>query len=191
MTKIIVFAGSARKDSLNKNLAKYGAKKLKDLGIDATFIDLANYTMPIYDGDLETAEGLPENAQKLKNLFMEHDGFLIASPEYNGSFSPLLKNVIDWVSRTPKNDSPPLSAYKGKTAGIFSTSPGALGGLRGLVHLRSLLGNIGVHVIPNQAAIGGGSEAFDDNGDLINENHKNMVNAVLEQLAESTNKLKG
>ena len=191
MTKIIVFAGSARKESTNKKLAKYGANKLKEAGVEATFIDLADYTMPIYDGDLEDAEGLPENAQKLKKLFMEHDGFLIASPEYNGSFSPLLKNVIDWASRAPQNDSPPLSAYKGKTAGIFSTSPGGLGGLRGLVHLRSLLGNIGVHVIPNQAAIGGGFEAFDDNGNLVNENHINMVNAVVEQLAETTKKLKG
>ncbi len=188
MTKIIVFAGSSRKESTNKKLAKYGAKKLKAAGVEATFVDLADYPMPIYNGDLEDEKGLPENAQKLKKLFIEHDGFLIASPEYNSSFSALLKNVIDWTSRATKNDATPLTAYKGKTAGIFSTSPGALGGLRGLVHLRSVLGNIGAHVVPNQAAISG-IEAFDDNGNLVNKNHINMVHSVIEQLAKTTKKL--
>lgn len=186
MSKIIVFSGSSRKDSINKKLAKYGAKKLKELGVDNTFIDLADYPIPIYDGDFEDSEGFHENAKKLKELFMSHSGFLISSPEYNGSFSPLLKNVIDWVSRKSKDDKTNLAAYTGKTAGIFSISPGSLGGLRGLVHLRSLLGNIGIHVIPNQAAIGNGFEAFDENGNLKNEPHIKMVDGLLEQLADST-----
>lgn len=97
--RILAFAGSARKDSLNKRLVKIAAAGAVKAGAHVTILDLKNYPMPLYDGDLEAAEGLPPNAAVVRQLMLEHNGFLIASPEYNGSVSPLLKNVIDWTSR--------------------------------------------------------------------------------------------
>ena len=121
-----------------------------------TLLDLRDYPMPLYDGDLEEASGIPEPARRFKQVLIEHDGFLIASPEYNSSISPALKNAIDWASR-PVPGEPALVAYQGKTAGLMAASPGALGGLRGLVHVRAILGNIGVLVIPEQIAVSSAS----------------------------------
>lgn len=118
--------------------------------------------------------GEPQNAQKLKLIFAEHDGLLISCPEYNSSITPLLKNTIDWVSR-PSEGKPPLFAYAGKFAGLMAASPGALGGLRGLVHVRAILGNIGVTVVPNQLAISQAFEAFDNDGNLFDEKQQNTV----------------
>lgn len=127
MIKLLFFAGSARKNSLNKNLAKAAYNIALNQGSTATFIDLKDYPMPLYDGDLEDESGLPEKAIELKEVFMAHNGFFIASPEYNSSFSPLLKNSLDWVSRPHEKNEPPLSAYCNKVAAITAASPG--GGL--------------------------------------------------------------
>lgn len=121
-------------------------------GAAVTLIDLKDYALPIYDGDLEAKSGLPENAKRLKTLAKTHDALLIASPEYNSSFTPLLKNALDWMSRQEAGEKS-LEAFQGKTAALLSASPGKLGGLRGLVHLRSMLGNIGVLVLPDQVAV--------------------------------------
>ena len=152
MVRILAFAGSTRKKSFNKVIVKVAAQGATEAGAKVTFIDLADYPLPIYNEDLEAESGLPENALKLKQLMLEHDGLLIASPEYNSSYSALLKNTIDWVSRRSDNEKP-LAAYKDKVAGIMAASNGALGGLRGLVTLRMLLENIGVIVLPNQKAV--------------------------------------
>ena len=117
-----------------------------------TLIDLRDFAMPLYDGDLEEREGLPANARVLKDLMLSHQGFLISSPEYNSSISAVLKNAIDWASR-PVTGEAPLACFTGKAAAIMSASPGALGGLRGLVHLRSILGNINVLVLLDQVAV--------------------------------------
>ncbi len=130
-----------------------------------TVIDLKDYSLPLFDQDLEAAEGIPDNSLKLKKLFKDHSGFLIASPEYNSSITPLLKNTIDWVSRQV-GDEKPLECFAGKTAAILSASPGGLGGLRGLAHLRSILGNIQVLVIPEQTAVSQAFQAFDEKGNL-------------------------
>ena len=145
--KILAFAGSTRTDSLNKKLVKIAANGAKNVGAEVTFIDLRDYPMPLYDGDLEAKEGLPPNALKLKEIFWQHQGFLIASPEYNSSYSGVLKNTIDWLSRPASSDEPGLSCFVGRVAAIMSTSPGALGGLRGLAALRQLLENIQVIVL--------------------------------------------
>src|SRR5574340_1703531 len=121
-------------------------------GVDVTVIDLRDFAMPLYDGDLEQKEGLPSNALKLKDLMKSHHGFLISSPEYNSSISGVLKNTIDWASRQSDGEAP-LACFNGKVAGIMSASPGGLGGLRGLVHVRAILENISVLVIPEQIAI--------------------------------------
>ncbi|MEM5496647.1 NAD(P)H-dependent oxidoreductase [Paraglaciecola mesophila] len=184
--KILFLAGSARKDSLNKKLAKVAYELALEQGADATFIDLRDFPMPIYDGDDEATDGLPENAIKLKQLFIEHSGVFIASPEYNSSFSALLKNSIDWISRPHVEKERPLSAFSDKVAALASTSPGALGGLRGLVPLRMLLGNIQVMVIPEQLAIGGGMTAFDDQGKLTDEKQQRALGLIVARLISET-----
>jgi chromate reductase len=185
--KILVFAGSARKDSANKKLAHFATRQFDNKEIEVTFIDLADYPLPIYDGDLELME-FPENAKKLHSLFKSHQALLIAAPEYNSSVTPLLKNVIDWVSRGFDQEAS-MSAYKGKVAGLISASPGALGGLRGLVHLRSILGNIGVLVIPEQVALGSAFEAFDEQGELKDDGVVKRLNSLTRSLSSVTKKL--
>ena len=135
MPRILAFAGSARRDSFNKKLVSAAAEMARELGAEVTVVDLADYPMPIYDGDEESENGHPEASNKLYQLMKEHDGFLVACPEYNSSITPLLKNTIDWVSRT-RDAEPPLVAFTGKVVALLSASPGALGGMRGLVHVR-------------------------------------------------------
>jgi len=190
MAKILFLAGSARKQSINKKLVKLAANMAKTAGADVTVVDLKDYEMPLYNGDLEMEHGIPDNAKKLKQLFMDHHGFFIASPEYNSSFSPLLKNTIDWMSRPHEENETPLVAYKGKVAALGAVSPGVLGGLRGLVPLRMLLGNIGVTVIPSQIAIGSGFKAFDSEGKLNNEAQANMLQATIDELIRTADRLK-
>jgi chromate reductase len=191
MPKLLMFAGSARTASTNKQLAALAASTAQKAGIDVTLIDLKDFEMPIYDGDLESDAGLPENAKRLKQLFVEHDGIFIASPEYNSSFSPLLKNALDWISRPHAENEPALWAYNNKVAALGSVAPGALGGLRGLVPLRMMLGNIGVMMVPNQVAISNGFSAFDDAGTLKNEQQSQMLKATLDQLILTTRAMAG
>jgi NAD(P)H-dependent FMN reductase len=188
MTKLIFLAGSAREKSFNKRLAQTAAKLAEEKGADVKFIDLAHYDMPLYNEDIEAESGLPPMAIDLKEKFQACDGFFIASPEYNSALSPLLKNTIDWLSRPHVENEKSLSAYKGKVAAISSASPGALGGLRGLVSLRSILGNIGVHVIPSQVAVGSAFEAFNENG-LIDEKMLSMLSKQIDEFVETASKL--
>lgn len=189
MSKILAFAGSSRKHSFNKKLAAIAAQGARDAGADVTVIDLADYPAPVFDQDLEAEQGMPETMREFKKLLIAHDGFLIASPEYNSAFSPLLKNVIDWASRKESVDEAPLLAYKGKYAAIMATSPGALGGLRGLVFLRLLLSNIGVTVLPGQQAIAMAGKAFAEDGSLIDPQQHQSILSLGRQLAETIDKL--
>jgi NAD(P)H-dependent FMN reductase len=167
--------------------AKTAFQMAKSKGIDATFVNLRDYPMPLYKGDLEDSNGTPDNAKKFKKLFVEHDGFFIVSPEYNSSYPPLLKNVIDWISRPDgKNLGEP---FKGKTAVISASSPGGLGGMRVLVPLRMLLGNIGVHVIPSQVAVNFVTKAFDADGMLVVDNQRNLMDVTLDELKNTTDAL--
>jgi chromate reductase, NAD(P)H dehydrogenase (quinone) len=188
MAKILAFAGSTRSGSLNKKLIAIAADEARRQGAEVTLIDLQDYPLPLYNGDLEDEEGVPEAGQRLFSLFEEHAGLLLACPEYNSSITPLLKNTIDWVSR-PQSGKESIAAFGGKVAGLLSASPGALGGLRGLVHVRSILGNIGVHVIPNQVAVSKAHEAFDDSGALRDDKMEKRIAGVVTQLVETTAKL--
>jgi NAD(P)H-dependent FMN reductase len=187
--RILAFAGSTRKDSFNVKLVKIAAEGAREQGADVTILDLRQFPLPIFDEDLEGSEGTPENAKKLKQLFMDHDGLLIASPEYNSSITPLLKNTIDWISRADEGEAP-LAAYDAKVAALMAASPGGLGGLRGLVHLRSILGNIGVTVLPNQVAVGKANEAFGENGQLLSSDQTQKIFALGSQLTDVLSKLK-
>ncbi len=186
--KILAFAGSHRKESLNKKLAFAAAEMARDAGAEVTFVDLKDYPMPLYDGDYEDENGVPDTTKQLFDLMLAHDGLLIACPEYNSSITPLLKNTIDWLSRL-RHDGKPLAAFAGKTAALLSASPGALGGLRGLVHVRSILGNIQVHVIPQQNALGNANDAFADDGSISDTSAKARVESVVTTLVETTKKL--
>jgi chromate reductase len=190
MTRIIALSGSSRNGSYNQTLIKIAAAGARSAGADVEIIDLNEYELPLFNEDLERKNGVPENALKLKKLFIEANGFLISSPEYNSSVSPLLKNTIDWVSRAVEGETP-MAAYTGKVAGIMAASPGGLGGLRGLVHLRSILQNIGVIVVPKQVAISRAFEAFDDSGSLKEERQQESVQAIGIAVANVAAKLGG
>ncbi len=188
--KIVAFAGSLRAGSFNKKLLAIAADAARAAGAEVTIIDLRELALPLFDQDLEDASGLPEGAKKLKGLLRASDGFLIASPEYNSSLTAALKNAIDWASRTESDDEPPLVAYRGKVAALCAASPGALGGLRGLVTLRSILGNIGVLVLPDQVAISKAHEAFDDAGKLKDERKTKQIATLSRGLVDLLTKLK-
>jgi NAD(P)H-dependent FMN reductase len=187
--RILAFGGSLRRDSFNQKLAAIAAQGAREAGAEVTLIALRDFPMPVYDGDLEDTSGMPEHAKRLKELFRTHDGLIISAPEYNSSITAALKNAIDWVSRSESDDEPPLVAFTGKSAILCAASPGALGGLRGLVHVKAILGNIGVTVLPNQVAVGKAYEAFGPDGALLNEKQAASVKALGAQLARHLAKL--
>ena len=187
--RILSFAGSLRAGSFNKRLVKIAADAARDAGAEVTLIDLLDLPLPVLNQDDEDAHGLPENAKKLKALFLSHHGFLIASPEYNSSITAVLKNVIDWVSRAETPDEVPLVDFTGKTCALMSASPGALGGLRALVHVRAILGNIGVFVIPGQVCIPTANQFFNEDGALNDSRKNDAVCGLARTLVEVTRKM--
>jgi len=188
--KLLAFAGSLRQGSFNKQLVKVAAEGAAAAGAKVTYVDLKDYPMPIYDQDWFDQHGFPESVLQLKALMKAHHGFLIASPEYNSSISGALKNMIDWTSRSEEGEPPlALTCFKGKTAAIMATSPGGLGGLRGLSHVRSILESIGVLVIPDQKAIPGAYQAFDQAGHLVDEKNRDAIASIGSKLADITAKL--
>ena len=186
--RILAFAGSARRDSFNKKLLRIAIQGAEQSGAEVSLVDLRDFPLPLFDQDLEADEGPPAHAQQLKQLFLDHQGLLISAPEYNSSITPLLKNTIDWVSRSADGEGP-LAAYQGKSAAIMSASPGGLGGLRGLVHLRAILSNIGVLVLPEQHAIAKAHEAFADDGSLQDERQQAKILGLGASLASVLAKL--
>jgi len=181
--RILAFAGATRIQSWNKKLIRIGAALARDTGCEVTLIDLRDYTMPLYDGDLEVSDGLPPKAREPKALMLAHDAFLLSCPEYNSSITALLKNTIDWVSR-PRPGEP--SAFKGKIAGLIAASPGNLGGARGLITVRQVLSTLGVLVVPTQFALSQAASAFAEDGSLKDERHREAVRAVVVELARVT-----
>ncbi len=190
MTKILAFAGTTRIDSFNKKLVKIAAAGARAAGAEVTYLDLRDIPMPLYDGDLEAKEGIPANAKKFKELLLAHQGLLISAGEYNSSITGVLKNAIDWASR-PLPGEGPLACFAGKVAALMSASPGALGGLRALVHVRSILGNIKVLVLPDQIAISKAHEAFSPEGMLKDAALQKNVECLGARLVEILTKLQG
>ena len=186
--RILAFAGSTRRDSLNRKLVQVAADAVKDVGGEVTLINLADFDLPIFDQDYEAEHGKPEGAIRLKQLILEHNGLLISSPEYNSSISAVLKNAIDWVSRKDEGE-PMKAAFLGKVAGLLAASPGGLGGIRGLVHLRSILQNIGIIVLPDQITLSEAHSAFDEDGGLTNERKQVSVQSLAAELVSTIGKL--
>lgn len=188
--KVLAFAGSLRKESFNKRVVNIAADAASAAGAIVTRIDLRDYPLPIFSEDVEATEGLPDAARQLKALFLENQALILGCPEYNSSITAALKNVIDWVSR-PAPTETPLQCFMGKVAGLVSASPGALGGLRGLVHVRAILGNIGVFVLPNQMAVGRVNEVLDENDQIKDARVRQAVMQIGTDVAAVTARLYG
>lgn len=185
MPKILAFAGSIRRDSWNRRLIRVATDAARAAGGDVTLIDLADYPLPLYNGDLEDRDGLPDNAQRLKALFKAHDAFLIASPEYNSSVPPLLKNTLDWVSREWQGESG-LIPYQNKVAALLAASPGTFGGMRMLPHLRQVLNTLGVLVLPGQFSLAHADTAFDEAGGTLMLKAPARLHTVVVELVNTT-----
>jgi NAD(P)H-dependent FMN reductase len=188
--RILAFAGSTREASYNKRVVRIAVVGARAAGADVTLVDLRDFPMPLYDADLQAREGLPPNARAFKALILANEGLLIASPEYNTSVSGVLKNAIDWSSRQEPGEEP-LAAFAGKVAALMSASPGALGGLRGLIHLRAILGGIKVLVLPDQVAVMRAREAFAEDGSLKDAKQQAAVERLGAVLAATLVKLRG
>jgi chromate reductase len=188
--RLLFFAGSAREASFNRKLALLGHHIAEANGIEAVFVDLKDYPMPIYNGDLEAAEGPPERASAFKALLGEYQGVFIASPEYNSSVTPLLKNTLDWVTRVRAKGETGLEVFKSRVFAISGASPGYYGGMRSLLNLRQILAvGIGALVIPEQIALPRAMDAFEADGSLKDRNQQEMLKGVVEALAIAARKL--
>ncbi|MEO1067281.1 MAG: NAD(P)H-dependent oxidoreductase [Pseudomonadota bacterium] len=177
--KILVFAGSTRKGSLNVKLAETLVAALEKKGAEVTHLHLEDYDLPVYNADIE----MPDHANELARLFSDHDGLTLVSPEYNASLTPLMKNTLDWVSVTSNPDDESFGPYKAKPCFLAACSPGSTGGLRGLYHLRAVLMNVGAEILTSQLAVPNGGSAFaEEAGVLTNDRVNAIMHAGLDDL---------
>jgi chromate reductase, NAD(P)H dehydrogenase (quinone) len=182
--RLLFFAGSTRDGSYNKKLARLACRVAEANGIESVFVDLKDYPMPLYNADLEAADGPPERARAFKALLTEYEGVFIANPEYNSSVTPLLKNTIDWVSRVRAKGETGLEVYKTRVFAISGASPGYYGAMRSLLHLRQILEiGVGALVIPQQIAVPRAMDAFDADGSLKDKAQQDLLKSVVEALA--------
>lgn len=179
--KILAFAGSLREKAFTKRIVKVAAAGARKAGAEVTYIDLKDYPMPIYNTDLQDTQGFPPIAAAFQKLLLEHDGLLIASPEYNGSLPSALKNVIDWSSRA-NGDLKVADCYKGKFAAIMTASPGSFGGIRCLKHLRDVLTILFVNTLPTEIAVSFVGGKFEGDTDVMTDDR---TEAMLEDLGAS------
>ncbi len=182
--KTLIFAGSTRQNSYNRQLAAQAVALARAAGAEVTHLELSTLDIPLYNADLESG-GTPADVIRLKQLMFDHPAWIICSPEYNGSFTALLKNTIDWASSPVKGSAEWSNGFKpfeGKVVGLLSASPGALGGLRSLSHLNPLLQNLQCWIAPKQFALSGAGQAFDEQGQLKSDANRNALQAVVDQV---------
>jgi chromate reductase, NAD(P)H dehydrogenase (quinone) len=187
--KILAICGSARRDSLNQKVLDVAVRGAVEAGAEVTAVCLTDLALPIYDGDLEAESGLPTGAGELQALLAQHDALLIATPEYNGGYTALLKNAIDWLSRPREDGSSGVALFAGKAAALVSASPGQLGGLRSQTGMRTVLEKLGAHVIPQSFALSSAHEAFDGEGKMKDANAERLVAGVGGALSRTAAKL--
>jgi len=185
---ILAFSGSSRKGSLNASLLKHAVAAVQAAGAEVTTIDLRALALPLYDGDLEAEHGVPENVKTLRAQMMAHDGFLVASPEYNGSVSALLKNALDWCSR-PVGGTDGLAPYRGKTVALLSASVSPFGGARGLTALRSIMAKMGAVVLGEDVAVPFAQNAFDGSGALTHAGTTQLLQGLAANFVRLTHKI--
>jgi NAD(P)H-dependent FMN reductase len=186
--KLLFLAGSSRSKSFNKQIAKTANALAQKAGATSTYVDLKDYPLPLFDEDLEASEGQPAQVTALKELFKNHDGIFFACPEYNSSVTPLWKNMVDWCSRQSTGE-PLYLCTKGKIVALASASPGGYGGLRGLVHYRQILGNIGAIVLPDQFLLAQAHEAFSEEGTLKDEAQTKRLTNLVQSLIQWTERV--
>ena len=188
--KILVIPGSLRAKSYNVRLAALATKELTLADADVTRISLVDYPLPIYDADLAERAGPPINALKLKQLMSAHQGVFIASPEYNASITPLLKNTIDWISRVRERGEPPLAVFKNRVFAIGGASDSPYGAMRSLMALRQVLElGCGALVLPEQITVFRASEAFDEMDDLKEERAAATLKRVAQRLVDAAREM--
>lgn len=183
--RILAFSGSARRESFNRKFLAAAVTATREAGGEVTLLDLNEYALPLYHGDLEDSQGMPENAQKLVAFIFAHDALLIASPEYNSMITPLLKNTIDWCTRGDENP------FDGKVAAVVSASPGMFGAVRSLKMAQQLLQHLGAYVVPGQTALPHADKAFDPEGRLTDARAEKAVRSLAAKLVETARKLAG
>ena len=181
---VLLFSGSTRQDSYNKKLIVEASNSVYELGGTPTIIDLREYPIPFYDGDLESESGMPGPAREIRKQMIDSQVIIIASPEYNHSVSAILKNVIDWTSRKEEGGSS-REAYKGKTFLLLSTSTGSGGGKRGLVHLREIINAIGGTVYEKELSVPNAKTAFDGDGLLVDKSKLNELLSEIIKIGDS------
>jgi len=183
--RILAFSGSARRESLNRKFLATAVQATRDAGGAVTLLDLNDYVLPLYHGDLEDSGGLPPNATKLIALITQHDALLLASPEYNSMITPLLKNTLDWCTRGDDNP------FTGKVAAVVSASPGAYGGVRSLQLAQQLLLKLGCHLVPGQTTLPHADKAFDEHGALQDARALKSVQGLAAELVRTAARLAG
>ena len=185
MPKILAFAGSYRKHSFSKRVLTVAVEGAREAGADVTVLDLNDYPLPIFNEDDVNSDGFPENAYRLQDALNEADGFLISTPEYNASVPGGFKNAIDWASRA--NDRyKTYSVFKDRTAAIISSSTGRFGGIRGLGHLRGILTQMGIVVLPSEVSVSGVAEMFaGEGGEMTDERMRTTLKAHGAALVEA------
>ena len=186
---ILVFAGSIRRESVNRKLARVAAQAVETAGGQATLLELADFPMPLYNGDMEAESGPPENAFRLQEIIAAHDGLIVVSPEYNHSIPALLKNTLDWVSRTPRVKG--ANPFAGKVTGLMAASPGALGGLQGLDTVQRVLTTVGALVLPKMVAVPRADKVFDPEGRLTDEASARRVAELSAEVVRIAGRLAG
>ncbi|TIQ30448.1 MAG: NAD(P)H-dependent oxidoreductase [Mesorhizobium sp.] len=187
--RILVFAGSVRTGAFSGRTADVAQKELAMQGAEVTRISLGDYPLPIMDEDLEKEKGIPENAVKLARQIADHDGLLIATPEYNGSIPPLLKNSIDWVSRLRRDGSRSFRPLYGKPAGLCSSSEGKFAGIRCINHLRAVLVRCQMEVITPECSVSRANEAFAEDGQFRDARLQQSMERLCRTLIETSRML--
>ena len=187
MTQLLVFSGSSRIESFNLKLAVRLALIAEQTDAEVSLVNLQDFDFPIYNGDLEDAKGLPSAAKRFKKLLREHTGLIITCPEYNGFMTPLLVNTIDWCTRS-EDASVDLSGFADKTVLIASASPGPAGGSRANTHLKTMLSGIGSIVFPQTLTVPSAYDAFDDQGEFLDDSMAKRAQRLIEKFVQFTNR---
>jgi len=182
--RILAFSGSARRGSLNGRFLALAVAAAREAGGEVTLVDLKDFELPLYNGDLEDAQGLPGNAAKLIGLIAAHDALLVASPEYNSMITPLLKNTVDWCTRGETNP------FEGRVAAVISASPGIYGGVRSLQLAQQLLLKLGCHIVPGQCVLPRADKALDAAGRPVDPRTQKSVEAMAAALVAAAARFK-